>query len=112
MNHECSAPKSIDNSFKDGSPSRIEFVICWPPLLLGPALGPAPSWLFIDILLLKIDIFFKYFRSLSMSTIPTQPVSAVVRSTTQVCIFSFLDPCLFLHSADQRPRSSFNKINK
>ena len=44
-----------------------------------------------------------------MSTIPTQPVSAVVRSTTQVCIFSFLDPCLFLHSADQRPRSSFNE---
>ena len=58
MNHECSAPKSTDNSFKDGSPSRVEFVI-WPPRLLGPALGPAPScWLFIDILLLKIDVFF------------------------------------------------------
>ena len=49
MNHECSAPKSTDNSFKDGSPSRVEFVI-WLPLHLGTALGPAPRWLFIDIL--------------------------------------------------------------
>ena len=40
---------SLQTLDKDGSPSRVEFVI-WLPLHLDPALGPAPRWLFIDIL--------------------------------------------------------------